>query len=416
MIESKLLFEDQTHEDDINGLYDALLQEASGGNVGYYDLPEVNDVENIKAFCAEYDFEKRGIKNIAVLGIGGSSLGTKAIDALLEHGDNRNDINLLYFENVDPNEIVQNFKNLIFEETFFIVISKSGGTIETTSHLKFILQTFNISLESDAFKEHFVFITDENSPLDKFGEDFGVKRFYIPLNVGGRFSVFTAVGLLPLHILGYDIAKLMEGAGVLKESFFARNEDTLCKKAYFYATKAEEIPINVLFSYSTAFKYFNDWYVQLWGESLGKVNIDGTKVGLTPIGIIGSVDQHSFLQLIIEGAGDKSVTMIKVKKFENDILIPDISLPYLEKNDFINNHSFTELINAQCDATMQSIIDQNISVDTIEIEKLDEKSAGYMIFYYELLTSLVGNLLRVNTYDQPGVELGKVILKKKFEA
>ncbi|HIP02724.1 MAG TPA: glucose-6-phosphate isomerase, partial [Campylobacterales bacterium] len=113
---------------------------------------------------------------------------------------------------------------------------------------------------------------------------------------------------------------------------------------------------------------------------------------------------------------DKSVTMIKVKKFENDILIPDISLPYLEKNDFINNHSFTELINAQCDATMQSIIDQNISVDTIEIEKLDEKSAGYMIFYYELLTSLVGNLLRVNTYDQPGVELGKVILKKKFEA
>ena len=415
MIESRLLFKDQTHEDDINGLYDAILQESSGGNVGYYDLPEVNDVENIKAFCTDYDFEKRGIKNIAILGIGGSSLGTKAIDALLEHGDNRNSMNLIYFENVDPNEIVENFKNLIFEETFFIVISKSGGTIETTSHLKFILETFNISLESDAFKEHFVFITDENSPLDKFGEDFGVKRFYIPLNVGGRFSVFTAVGLLPLHILGYDIAKLMEGARVLKESFFSRSEDTLCKKAYFYATKAEEIPINVLFSYSTAFKYFNDWYVQLWGESLGKVNIDGTKVGLTPIGIIGSVDQHSFLQLIIEGVGDKSVTMIKVKKFANDILIPDISLPYLEKNDFINNHSFTELINAQCDATMQSIIDQNISVDTIEIEKLDEKSVGYMIFYYELLTSLVGSLLRVNTYDQPGVELGKVILKKKFE-
>jgi glucose-6-phosphate isomerase len=216
--------------------------------------------------------------------------------------------------------------------------------------------------------------------------------------------------------LGYDIEKLLEGAGLLRESFFSKEEDTLCRKAFYYALNHEEIPINVLFSYSSAFKYFNDWYVQLWGESLGKINIDGTKVGLTPIGIIGSVDQHSFLQLIIEGAGDKSVTMIKVKNFANDITIPDISLPYLEKNDFINTHSFTELINAQCDATMQSIIDQNISVDTIEIEKLDEMSAGYMIFYYELLTSLVGNLLRVNTYDQPGVELGKVILKKKFES
>lgn len=416
MIESNLLFKDQTHEDDITGLYDALLQEASGGNVGYYNLPAVNDVENIKAFCTDFNFEKRGIKNIAVLGIGGSSLGTKAIDALLEHGENRNDMNLIYFENVDPNEIVQNFKNLIFEETFFIVISKSGGTIETTSHLKFILHTFNIELDSDAFKEHFVFITDENSPLDRFGADYGLKRFYIPLNVGGRFSVFTAVGLLPLYILGYDIEKLLSGAQLLKESFFSKKEDTLCKKALFYASNHESIPINVLFSYSSAFKYFNDWYVQLWGESLGKINIDGTKVGLTPIGIIGSVDQHSFLQLIIEGAGDKSVTMIKVKSFENDIDIPDVSLPYLEKNDFINTHSFTELINAQCDATMQSIVDQRIPVDTIEIEKLDEMSSGYMIFYYELLTSLVGNLLRVNTYDQPGVELGKVILKKKFES
>lgn len=416
MIESKLLFEEDIHQDDVNALYDALKHEAHSGDVGYYNLPQENAVEEIKAFCSEYDFEKRGIKNIAVLGIGGSSLGTKAIDALLEHGENRNDMNLIYFENVDPNEIVKNFQNLLFEETFFIVISKSGGTIETTSHLKFILHSFNIALESDAFKEHFVFITDENSPLDRFGADFGVKRFYIPLNVGGRFSVFTPVGLLPLYIVGYDIEKLMEGAEVLRASFFAKEEDTLCQKALFYANNHEEVPINVLFSYSSAFKYFNDWYVQLWGESLGKINIDGTKVGLTPIGIIGSVDQHSFLQLIIEGARDKSVTMIKVKEFENDFVIPDISLPYLEKNDFINTHSFTELINAQCDATMQSIIDQNIPVDTIEIEKLDEKNAGYMIFYYELLTSLVGNLLRVNTYDQPGVELGKVILKKKFES
>jgi len=304
---------------------------------------------------------------------------------------------------------------LVYDETLFIVISKSGGTIETTSHLKFILHTFDIELDSEAFKNQFVFITDENSPLDKFGKDFGVKRFYIPSNVGGRFSVFSPVGLLPLHLLGYDIAKLLEGANSLKESFFAKKEETLCKKALFYATNKEEYVTNVLFSYASAFKYFNDWYVQLWGESLGKVDIDGSRVGLTPIGIIGSVDQHSFLQLIIEGPMDKSVTMIKVKNFGSDIKVPDISLPYLDKVNFINNHSFEELINAQCDATMESIKDQNVPVDMIEIEKLDESSVGYMVFYYELLTSMVGSLLHVNTYEQPGVELGKVILKKKFE-
>ena len=413
MIENRLLFEQELHEDDIAGVYDAVTAELDSGDVGYYELPLINEIDSIKAYSRELELDK--IKNIAVLGIGGSSLGTKAIDELLKHTPSRNEKKVIYFENVDPNEIVENFKGLVYDETLFIVISKSGGTVETTSHLKFILHTFDIELESEAFKNQFVFITDKNSPLDKFGEDMGVKRFYIPSNVGGRFSVFSPVGLLPLHLLGYDIAKLLEGANTLRASFFAKKEDTLCKKALFYAANKEEYVTNVLFSYASAFRYFNDWYVQLWGESLGKVDIDGSRVGLTPIGIIGSVDQHSFLQLIIEGPMDKSVTMIKVKDFGSDIKVPDISLPYLDKVNFINNHSFQDLINAQCDATMESIVDQNVPVDMIEIEKLDESSVGYMIFYYELLTSMVGSLLHVNTYDQPGVELGKVILKKKFE-
>jgi glucose-6-phosphate isomerase len=109
------------------------------------------------------------------------------------------------------------------------------------------------------------------------------------------------------------------------------------------------------------------------------------------------------------------MTFIKVDDFENSIIIPDISLPFLEKTDYINEQSFNTLINAQCDATMQSVIDQGVNVDYIELPKLDEKSVGYMVFYYELLTSLVGQLLNINTYDQPGVELGKVILKENFE-
>ncbi len=186
------------------------------------------------------------------------------------------------------------------------------------------------------------------------------------------------------------------------------------QKAHCYVTQSKRAPINVLFSYAGAFNAFNDWYVQLWGESLGKVNEIGEHCGMTPVGLIGSIDQHSFLQLLIEGPRDKTVTMIKVKDFQKDLKIPNISLKYLEKTDFVNGITFNDLINAQCDATMQSIIKQGISVDLIEIKRVEEKSVGYLIFYYELLTSLCGHFLGINTYDQPGVELGKNILKEKF--
>ncbi len=401
-------------ESDILGAYKAIIEESTSGDIGYYTLPEdMKTLTEVKEFCMNYDFST--IKNVVIIGIGGSSLGTKAIDHMLAHTENRNDKNLIFMENVDPNEIERNLKGVKFEESFFIMISKSGGTIETTSHVKYIVDRYGISFEDSAFVKHFAIITDPLSPLDKFAKDFSLTTFHLPLNVGGRFSIFTPVGLLPLMILGYDVDKLLQGARELKKSFFDKNEDSMVQKAYYYASNQERLPINVLFTYSSAFKYFNDWYVQLWGESLGKINRDGTKVGLTPIGVVGSVDQHSFLQLIIEGPQNKTITMIKIEDFGNDMMIPDVSIPHLEKTDFINKHSFNTLINAQCDATMQSIKDQGVDVDLITLPRLDENAAGRMIMYYELLTSVAGHFLNVNTYDQPGVELGKVILKEKFE-
>ncbi len=423
MIEREHFFESGADEAIVAEAYQAIVEEAEGDEVGYYHLPDDQAlVSRIEAFVLERDLARESLENVVVLGIGGSSLGTKAIDTLLaltHHRDEsrlrrRNDKNLIFLENVDPNEIEENLKGVRVENSIFIVISKSGGTIETTSSLKYLLGRFEIGFDDARFRDSFVVVTDEHSPLDRMAQEYGVKAFHIPANVGGRFSVLSSVGLLPLCILGYDIGELLKGAKELKESFFAKKEDALIQKAYFYASRKEQIPMNVLFSYSSAFKYFNQWYVQLWGESLGKLNLDGEHVGLTPIGLIGSIDQHSFLQLIIEGPKDKSVTMIKVENFENDLKIPNISIPHLEKTDFINNHTFNELINAQCDATMQSILDQGVPVDRIVIDRLSERSVGYLIFYYELLTSLVGYFLHINTYDQPGVELGKEILKKRF--
>ncbi len=414
MIKRELCFETQADEMTIAEAYDALFAEMESGKAGYYLLPESDMVSRIDAFIDTYDFDARGIRNIVVIGIGGSSLGTRAIDTLLRHTSSRNGRRLVFFENVDPLEISDNLADLRFEESFFIMISKSGSTIETTSHVKFLLAHFEVSIDSERFREHFAFITDADSPLDQFGKDAEVPVFHIPHNVGGRFSVLSAVGLLPLRLLGYDTRALLAGAGALKNSFFERKEDLLVLKAHHYAKHHKEVPINVLFSYGSSFRDFNAWYVQLWGESLGKKRSDGTHVGLTPVGIIGSIDQHSFLQLLIEGPRDKTVTMIKVDDFEKEIEIPDISLPHIEKTDYINGHTFQELLNAQCDATMESIMQQGISVDEIEMGRLDEYNVGYLIMYYELLTSLCGHFLGVNTYDQPGVELGKQILKEKF--
>jgi glucose-6-phosphate isomerase len=126
------------------------------------------------------------------------------------------------------------------------------------------------------------------------------------------------------------------------------------------------------------------------------------------------VDQHSFLQLIVEGPLNKTVTFMRISESEGKVMIPDISLPFLEKSDFVNGHSFNELINAQCMATMKSVIESDVSVDEIEWISVDECSVGEMILYYELLTSTAGALLEINTYDQPGVEIGKKILQEYF--
>ena len=164
-------------------------------------------------------------------------------------------------------------------------------------------------------------------------------------------------------------------------------------------------------------QYFNQWYVQLWGESLGKRQKNSAfNVGLTPIGLTGPKDQHSFLQLLAEGTRDKTVTFIKLAQFENTPNIPDISLANLESLDLINNLEFSQLINLQADSIIESLKEfQRIPLDEITIQKQDEFSMGQLIYYYELLTSLVGDLLNINTYDQPGVESGKEILMKKLK-
>jgi len=369
--------------------------------VGYYNLV-YQDTTHIKEFAQTVKQ-----KHIVVIGIGGSTLGTYAIYSFLKKS-NKYPKQLYFFESTDPVDISDRIDRLDLNDTFFVIISKSGTTIETISLFKYFQTLIAID------KINSVIISEEDSLLTKYANKHDIITFNIDKNVGGRFSVFSTVGLVPLAIVGIDIDALLDGARAVKEDFFAQKEYyyNIMQKARFLVENKNRFNINVVFSYSTALEGFNKWYIQLWGESLGKKNINGTKQSHTPIGLIGPVDQHSFLQLIAEGKRDKTITFIKINDFQDDRKIPANSLDGFDDLDYIDNLSFSELIENQANATIEAIENmEDLPYDVITIDKVDEYHIAKLMFKYQLLTSVVGNFLQIDTYNQPGVEDGKIILK-----
>ena len=372
-------------------------------DVGYYRLPFA-DTASIQTFVKTISK-----KYIVVLGIGGSSLGASAIYEFLKRKQGF-EKTLLFLESTDPVDIKSKLDSVDLEETLFLVISKSGTTVETMATLKYVSTRVTLGSTNTAV------ISGKGTLLKRFASEHHMPFFTLEDNVGGRFSVFSVVGLLPLAILGVDIDNMLRGAQKVYESFFAQKHsyEMLMEKARFIVENKHRFNINVLFSYSSALEGFNKWYIQLWAESLGKLNTNGTRQGLTPIGLVGPVDQHSFLQLIMEGVRDKTVTFIKVADFEEQIIVPSESI--LPELAYLEGISFSRLIDMQADATIQAIAEEkDIPYDVITIDKVDEYNIAELMYSYELLVSIVGAFLQIDTYDQPGVEHGKVILKQMLE-
>jgi len=384
-------------------IFDEIVKEKE--RIGYYEL-----VHQETSLYKEYAKTVKQ-KNIVVIGIGGSTLGSYAIYKFLKHSKKLTK-KLYFLETTDPIDIASKVNAIDLEDTLFIVISKSGTTIETISIFKYI----NSLVKCD--KNNTLVVTESDSKLNEYAKVNEIRTFEIPKNVGGRFSVFSAVGLLPLSIVGIDIDELLNGAREVYDSFFNQKETyaRVLKKARFFVEYKNSFNINVVFSYSSRLEGFNKWYIQLWGESLGKIDVNRSRQGLTPIGIIGPIDQHSFLQLIVEGKRDKTVTVIKVYDFDSDLKIPHVELEGLCELDYLDNIEFSSLINKQADATIESINNLNdIPCDVITIDGVSEKSCANLMYEYELLTSVCAKFMYIDAYDQPGVEAGKIILKNKLQ-
>ena len=375
--------------------------------VGYYDLPyqNITYIQNYAKTISK--------THIVVVGIGGSSLGARAIYEFLLPS-NTYDKDLLFLETIDPLEIKHSLRSTNLDDTQFVIISKSGNTIETISLFKYLNSLVTID------NSNCTIISEAKSKLTKFANDNNIKTFDLAENIGGRFSVFSVVGMVPLAMVGVDIDNLLNGCKRVSDSFFKQTEyyKPIIRKARFLVENKGRFNINVIFSYSSSLESFNKWYVQLWAESLGKVNINDTRQALTPIALIGPVDQHSFLQLIIDGVRDKTVTFIKIDNLKDDTIVPRSANSKFNDLDFeyIEGLSFNELLNKQADATIKSVEEQkDIPCDVVTISTVDEYNIAKLMFSYQLMVSVIGQFLQINTYDQPGVEHGKTILKESLK-
>jgi glucose-6-phosphate isomerase len=343
-----------------------------------------------------------------VIGIGGSSLGARAIyEFLLASNSYTKD--LIFLETVDPLEIKKLLRSIDLNDAQFVIISKSGNTIETISIFKYLDSLIEIN------NTNCTIISEVKSNLTKFANNHNIKAFDLAENIGGRFSVFSVVGLVPLAMVGIDIDNLLNGCKRVEDSFFAKEDyyKAIIRKARFLVENKNKFNINAIFSYSSSLESFNKWYVQLWAESLGKINVNGTRQALTPVALIGPVDQHSFLQIIIDGVRDKTLTFIKINDLKDGTIIPKATSDKFDDLDLdcTEGLSFNELINKQADATIKSVEEQkDIPCDVITIRTLDEYNIAKLMFIYQLLVSCIGSFLQINTYDQPGVEHGKTIL------
>ena len=380
----------------------------------FYDLPkDTAMVEQVKTLAGSL---KGRFKNIVHLGIGGSSLGPKAIFSALKDPLHNlgSEPRLFFMDNVDPELMHSIIEHINPQETLFTVVSKSGGTAETAAQFMVVHDLLKRTL-GEGCKDHLVLITDpEKGVLRKLAASDGIANLSIPPEVGGRFSVLTPVGLFPAILLGIDIDGLMEGARAMADCVL--QPDVFKNPAYLYAAihflaLARGVNISVLMPYSNALYDLADWYRQIWAESIGKKqSLKGKSVftGQTPVKALGATDQHSQVQLYVEGPFDKIVNVIDVKNFRTDVAIPRVFEDTAEMG-YLAGKSIAELIKAEARGTMGALIESRRMTTNISIDAIDARTLGALFMFFEAATACMGYLLDINPFDQPGVELGKQI-------
>jgi len=398
-------------------LHEELMQRRAAGGLPFYDLPFQTELTEQTLRLAERLAGR--FSDLVVLGIGGSALGTLALfralkplhHNLLSAEQRQGRPRLFVLDNVDPCGVSETLELLDPEATAFCVISKSGTTVETSCQF-LLAHQWLAGKVGERWREHFVLITDpEKGNLRPLIARDGFSSLPIPDGVGGRFSVFTPVGLLPLATVGVDIRGLLAGAADMAER--ATRPGLLNNPAYLnaalqYLAYRKGLTISVMMPYSDRLRDVADWYRQLWAESLGKKrSLDGSlvNVGPTPVKALGTTDQHSQVQLYMEGPFDKTLTFLALDQFDRDLVMAP--LPGAPELDYLDGHSLAELIAAEQQATAVALTKNGRSNCTLALPDASAGSLGALLYLFEVQTVFAGGLFGIDPLDQPGVEEGK---------
>ena len=426
-------------EGKITGAHEAFLAQIADEELvrkrklGYVNLPTHPDYPlRVKELVAKY---REGTTDLVVLGIGGSALGNIALQAalnpatynLLPDGE-RPGPRLFVLDNVDPALVgdVLEFLGPRLATTLVNVISKSGETAETAAQLILFRERLG-----DRSAERIVATTDARTgTLHDIAVADGYERFVVPDDVGGRFSVLSPVGLFSAAMCGINIRALLDGADAmkqrveksLKEVPWRRNIACVLAAIKYLALTAKRKPMHVMMPYSNRLYSLADWYRQLWAESLGKkVRRTGEVVftGATPIKALGTTDQHSQVQLYREGPNDKLIVFLEAEEHEDqdEIAVPPVPASQepeqAEKKNpwqelaYLGGKKMVDLLNAEKRATEYALAFSRRPTVTIRFPEISPHTVGQFIYLYEFTTSLMGELLDIDAYNEPAVKLGK---------
>ena len=408
------------YAEEVEGIHDILHEKANKPKefLGWMELPtnyDKKEFEKIKKSAKKIQSDS---EILVVIGIGGSYLGARAVIEALTNTfyncltkEQRKTPQILYVgNNLNPNYI-NDIIDLIGNRDFSInVISKSGTTTEPA----IAFRIFREILENkyglkEAQKRIFVTTDKKKGALKQLADTEKYTTFVIPDNIGGRYSVLTAVGLLPIAVAGIDITKLMNGARFAQEKYV--DKSLKYNDCYKYAVIRNLLyknskNIEILVSYEPKLHYMIEWWKQLFAESEGK---DGK--GIFPTGAEFTTDLHSIGQYIQEGRRNLFETVINIEKSKNDIEIKEDAdnldgLNYIagKKLDYVNKKAMEGTISAHVDGGVPNIV--------INMSELNEETLGHLIYFFELAVAMSGNLIGVNPFNQPGVEKYKTNMFK----
>jgi len=381
--------------------------------LGWIDYPETYDkseFSNIQQVASEI---QQHSDILVVIGVGGSYLGARAAIELLSHSfynelpkDQRPYPRIIFAGNHLSGKYIKHLFDLLENESFSVnVISKSGSTIETAIAFRLLKQYMAERYDKEEMKKRTFITTDKvNGPLKQIATEEGYTSFSIPDDIGGRYSVLTAVGLLPIAVSGLSIEQMMQGAQLAREE--TMNVNPLQNPSYLYATLRHLLykqgkKIEMFNAFEPRWQYFQEWWKQLYGESEGK---DGK--GVFPAAATFTTDLHSLGQYIQDGERHLYQTILFVEHVQSDMNIPREANDY-DKLNYLANKSLHELNENACVGTITAHTSGEVPTILIRVPEVNAFSFGYLVYFFQKSCALSSYLLDVNPFDQPGVEAYK---------